>query len=108
MKNDQFENIHTTLVKGAFLSFKNIVRNFLGNKLTTHYKYIVQNSVNNFKKINWHMQLNLRYLHFYIIFFADNMGAIRNEHGERFHHRISAMKCRCRSQWNAVMLADYS
>ncbi|UYV83332.1 hypothetical protein LAZ67_23000605 [Cordylochernes scorpioides] len=39
--------------------------------------------------------------------FPDNLGAVINEHGERFHQYISSMEKRYQGKWSPGMLADY-
>ena len=36
-----------------------------------------------------------------------NLGAVSDEHGERFHEDISVMESRYQGRWSAAMLADY-
>jgi hypothetical protein len=40
-------------------------------------------------------------------FFFFNMGAISDEHGERFHHDISQIEERYRGKWSPYILADH-
>jgi hypothetical protein len=40
-------------------------------------------------------------------FFLVNMGAVSDEHHERFHQGISRMEKRYSSKWNPDILSDY-
>ena len=53
------------------------------------------------------MSLKMHFLHSHIDFFPENLGAVSDEHGERFHQDISVMESRYQGKWSASMLADY-
>jgi len=53
------------------------------------------------------MSLKVHFLDSPLDFFLDNLGAVSDEHGERFHQDISAMEKRYQGQRSARMLADY-
>jgi len=40
-------------------------------------------------------------------FFQENLGEVRDEHGERFNQDILAMEKRYQGKWTSSMLADY-
>jgi hypothetical protein len=52
--------------------------------------------------------LKLRFLASHLDFFPENLGAISDEHGERFHQNISNMVKRYQGKWSLSVLADYS
>jgi hypothetical protein len=43
----------------------------------------------------------------HIDFFPENLGAVSDEHGERFHQDISNMEKRYQCKWSLSMLVDY-
>ena len=47
------------------------------------------------------------FLNFHLDLFPENLGAVCDEHGERFHHDISTMEKRYQDKWSTSMLADY-
>ncbi|UYV79714.1 hypothetical protein LAZ67_18000389 [Cordylochernes scorpioides] len=53
------------------------------------------------------MSLKIHFLHSHLDFFPDNLGAVSDEHGERFHQDISSMEKRYQGKWSPAMLADY-
>ena len=53
------------------------------------------------------MSLKVHVLHSHLDFFAENLGDVNDEHGERFHQDISVMEKRFIGKWNPGMLADY-
>ena len=53
------------------------------------------------------MSLKIYFLDSHLDFFPDNLGAVSDEHGERFHRDISALEKRYHGQSSARMLSDY-
>ncbi|UYV69547.1 hypothetical protein LAZ67_6003942 [Cordylochernes scorpioides] len=53
------------------------------------------------------MSLKIYFLHSYLDFFPDNLSAVSDERGERFHQDISSMEMRYQDKWSPIMLADY-
>ena len=49
----------------------------------------------------------MHFLHSHLDLFPKNLGAVSDEHGERFHQEISIMKRRFQGKWNPRMLADF-
>ncbi len=41
-------------------------------------------------------------------YFPQNLGAVSEEQGERFHQDIKGMERRYQGRWNVNMMADYS
>ena len=53
------------------------------------------------------MSIKLHFLYSHLDFFSPNMGAISDEHGERFHQDIKTMEKRYQGRWDASMMGDY-
>jgi len=53
------------------------------------------------------MSLKIHFLHSHLDFFPENLGAVSDEQGERFHQDIQLMETRHQGFWNESMLADY-
>jgi hypothetical protein len=53
------------------------------------------------------MSLKVHYLASHLDFFPENLGAVSDEHGERFHQDIYNMENRYQVKWRLSMLADY-
>ena len=53
------------------------------------------------------MSLKIHFLDPHLDFFPDNLGAVSDEQGERFHQDISALEKRYQGQRSARMLVDY-
>jgi len=52
------------------------------------------------------MPLKIHFLDYHLDFFPDNLGAVSDEHGERFHQDISALEKRYHGQSSARMLSE--
>ena len=53
------------------------------------------------------MSLKLHFLHSHLKFFPENLGAVSDEQGERFHQDIQLMENRYQGFWNESMMGDY-
>jgi hypothetical protein len=51
--------------------------------------------------------LKVHLLDYHLDFFPENLGAVSDEHGERFHQDIPNMEKRYQGKWSLSMLADY-
>jgi len=78
--------------KAAWLSFKAVAQNFLGNTKSPKYKEIVAKMVKDFQKLGCLMNLKLHFLHSHLDKFPDNLGHFSEEQGERFHQDIQVME----------------
>ena len=46
-------------------------------------------------------------LHSHLDFFSENMGAISDEHGEKFHQQLLVMEQRYVTKYDVNMMGDY-
>lgn len=107
IKDNEFaDNLNTSELR-AWTAFKAVVTNFLGNVKAENYKEIVSELLNAYKEMGCNMSLKIHFLDSHLDFFPENMGAISDEHGERFHQDISDMEKRYQGKWSPNMLADY-
>lgn len=79
-------------------------KNFLGNTKSANYKEIVSKLL---QDLGCNMSLKIHFLHPHLDFFPENLGAVSDEHGERFHQDIMAMERRYQGKWSPRMLADF-
>ena len=93
--------------KEAWLSFKRVVENFLRNEKDPNYKVIVADMLEKLRLLGCNMSIKLHFLHAHIEFFPENLGAVSEEHGERFHQDIKDMEKRYQGRWNKNMMANY-
>lgn len=107
MKNNVFQLKMTRSEKRAWISFKSVVENFLGNNKAPNYKSLVQDLLDNLKIMNINMSYKIHFLHAHLDRFADNLGAFSEEQGERFHQDIKIMETRYQGRWDVAMMADF-
>ncbi|GBN08881.1 hypothetical protein AVEN_202234-1 [Araneus ventricosus] len=93
--------------KAAWLAFKSVCTHFLGNKKAENYEDLVGDMVKCFRVIGCNMSLKQHVLDSHLNFFPQNLGAISDEHRERFHQDISMFEKRFSGRWNRSMLAEY-
>ena len=91
----------------AWQAFVLVVQNFLGNFKAENYVELVDNMLKAYKIIGCRMSLKMHFLHSHLDFFPPNLGAVSDEHGERFHQDISAMETRYHGRFNSNMMGDY-
>jgi len=54
-----------------------------------------------------HMSLKIHFLDSHLDFFPENLGAVSDEHGERFHQQMKEIERRYHGFWDAAMMGDY-
>ncbi|GBM33392.1 hypothetical protein AVEN_169923-1 [Araneus ventricosus] len=74
--------------KAAWLAFKSVCTRFFGNKKAENYEDLVGDMVKCFRVIGCNMSLKLHVLYSNLNFFPQNLGAISDEHWERFHQDL--------------------
>ena len=78
--------------KKAWLFFAEVTLKFLGNTKDSDYKTIVENLLACFETVRYRMSLKVHFLHAHLDYFPQNLGAMSEEHSERFHQDIKSMK----------------
>lgn len=107
MQDPNFENAMNLQEKSAWGAFKQVVLKFLGNHKDPNYENIVQNMLKTFQELGCNMSVKVHFLHSHLNFFPDNLGAVSEEQGERFHQDIKEMEKRYQGRWDANMMGDY-
>lgn len=80
---------------------------FLGNHRSSEYKSIVGDLLSAYKALGCYMSLKINFFTFIFTFIPNNLGAVSDEHGERFHQDISTIEKRNQGKWSSHLLADY-
>jgi hypothetical protein len=52
-------------------------------------------------------RLKVHFLNAYLVYFPENLGAVSEEQGERFHKVIKQMETGYQERWNVNMMGDY-
>ena len=107
MQDKQFdEDLHET-GRNAWLSFKKICKDFLGNKKSANYQDVVQDLLTSYKAMGCNMNMKIHFLESHLDFLPEKLGEVSDEHDERFHQDIMSMEKRYQGKWASSMSADY-
>jgi len=60
-----------------------------------------------FKLLGCKMSLKLHFLASHLDYFPPNLGAVREEQGERLHQDLKDVERRYQGRWDVNMMADY-
>ncbi|UYV73753.1 hypothetical protein LAZ67_11000721 [Cordylochernes scorpioides] len=104
-QDGNLQNSLNEVEAAAWNSFRNVCKNFLGSVKVENYRDIVNDLLLSYKALGCNMSLKIHFLHSHLDFFPDNLGAVSDEHGERFHQDISSMEKRYQGKWSPAMLA---
>ena len=107
MKDPNFEKTLTVKEKRAWQSFKWLCENFLGNVRSPSFESGVEDLLDAYKEMGCRLSLKMHFLHSHLDFFPENLGAVSDEQGERFHQDIQSMEARYQGFWNEGMMGDY-
>jgi hypothetical protein len=107
MQDKQFDEDPNETEINAQSSFKRICNDLLGNHKSANYQDVVQDMLTSYKAMWCNMILKPQFLESYLDFFTENLGEVRDQHGESFHQDIMDMEKRYQSKWTLSMLADY-
>ena len=91
----------------AWKAFSDVVKNFLGNIKFQNYKELVKTLLQAFRNLQCNMSVKAHFLHSHLDYFPENLGALSEEQGERFHQDIKVIEKRYQGKWNISMIADY-
>ena len=97
MQDENFPQSMSELEKSAWLAYKEVTENFLGNKKSENYKEIVEEMLQNSRNLGCRMSVKVHFLNSHVDYFPANLGATSEEQGERFHKDIK--------QWKPVIKA---
>ena len=101
------EKSMTELESEAWKSFVLVVKNFLGNNKTSNHEELINNIIYAFTNLGCNMSIKMHYLFSHIDQLPENLGAMSDEQGERFHQDIKEMETRYQGRWDAAVMADY-
>ena len=93
-EDKQFDEDLNEAERNAWLSFKRICKDLLGNHKAANYQDVVQDLLTSYKAMGCNMSLKIHFLELHLKFFPENLGEISDEHGERFHQDTVLMEKR--------------
>lgn len=107
LNDKRFETALSPVERNAWKAFGMVCSSFLGNYRAPNFKEIVADMLETYRRMGCRMSLKLHVLHCHLDNFPENLGAVSDEHGERFHQDVAVMERRYQGFWDENMLADY-
>lgn len=93
--------------RNAWISFKKVCSDFLGNRKSADYKKIISNMVKKLERLECNMSSKLHMMDSYVDEFPDNVGDFSEEQGKRFHQDFKDVERRFQGRWDKIMMADF-
>jgi len=94
MQDKQVDEDLNETERNAWLSFKRICKDFLGNHKAANYQDVVQDLLTSYKAMGCNMILKIHFLESHLNFFPENLSEVSDRHGEQFHEDIMKMEKR--------------
>ena len=107
LKDTDFEELLNLKELRAWEAFKSVCSDFLGNTRVPDYQACIEKLLKSYEDMGCRMSLKINFLHSHLNFFPPNLGAVSDEHGERFHQDITKMKSNYQGKWNPGMMGDF-
>lgn len=107
IKDASFDEALNPAELSAWLSFKSVIANFLGNHRSLQYQKAVDELMKNFCQLGARMSVKMHFLRSHLDYFPENCGDFSEEQGERFHQDIRVMEERYQGRCDVNFLADY-
>jgi hypothetical protein len=94
MKNKHYDALLKKTETAIQEAFEVAADNFLGKCKAPRYRTLVENMLETFRNMGYHMSLKLHFLCSHLDFFPGSLGDVSVEHGEKLHQDISTTeKC---------------
>ena len=107
MKDKKFIKTTNQNERESWMGFRQVVSNCLEDTKLPNYKKLVKNLLCAFEKLGCDMSVKVHFLQSHLDYFPENLGAMSQEQGERFHQDIKTMKKRYQGRWNVNIIVDY-
>ena len=85
LKDTDFEELLNLKELRAWEAFKSVCSGFLGNTRVPDYQACIEKLLKSYEDMGCRMSLKIHFLHSHLNFFPPNLGAVSDDHGERFH-----------------------
>ena len=107
LKDTDFEELLNLKELRAWEAFKSVCSGFLGNTRVPDHQACIGKLLKSYEDMGCWMSLKIHFLHSYLNFFPPNLGAVSDEHGERFHQYITKVESNYQGRWNPGMIGDF-
>jgi hypothetical protein len=82
--NIKFDEDQNETTRNAWLSFKRICKDFLGNHKAVKSQDVVQDLLSLYKAMGYNISLKIHFLRSHLDFFPENLGEVSDDHDEDF------------------------
>ena len=103
IKDDEFLDLMNELELPTWISFVDVVKNFLGNHRAKNYK-----ELKSLQDISANISIKAHFLLNHLDKFSENCSDMSDEQEERFHQNIKTMEEGYQGWWDKWMMSDYS
>ena len=86
---------------------EDLMTTFLGSRKSAIYRSLIRNLIEICKAFGANIIIKMHYLSSHVNEIPENLGAVSDEQGERFHQDIKDMEERYLCRWDIVLMADY-
>ena len=107
IQDSEFDECLSSEKRKAWLSVKNVIRNFLRNHKSKHYKRYVNEMLTQFYDLNVSMSLKIHFPHSHLDLFSGKLGSVSDEQEERSHEDIETIEKRYQGKWSTSSFAYY-
>ena len=82
MKDAGFDESFNPIELSAWLALKSVIVNFIGNHRSSEYQKLVDELMENFRKLGARMSVKRQFFRFHLDYFPENCGDFSEEKGE--------------------------
>ena len=107
LKDTDFEELLNLKKLRAWEAFKSVCSGFLGNTRVPDYQACIEKLLKSHEDMGCRMSLKIHFLPSHLNLFSQNLGAVSDEHGERFNQDITKMESNYQDKWNPRMMGDF-
>ena len=107
LKDTDFEELLNLKELRAWEAFKSDCSDFLGNTRVLDYQACIEKLLKSYEDMGCRMSLTIHFVHSHLNFFPPNLGAVSDDHEERFHQDITKMENNYQGKWNPGMMGDF-
>ena len=107
LKDTDFEELLNLKELRAWEVFKSVCSGFLDNTRVPDYQACIEKLLKSYEVLECRMSLKIHFLHSHVNFFPPNLGAVSDEHEERFHQDITKMESNYQGKWDPGMIGDF-
>ena len=107
LKDTDFEELLNLKELRPREAFKSVCSGFLCNIRVPDSQACIEKLVKSYDDMGCRMSLKIHFLHSHLNFFRPKLGAVSDEHGERFHQDITKMEINYQGKWNPGMMGNF-